>query len=354
MGDDGGEKTESATAKRRQDAKKRGQVARSTDLTNALVIVALLIVLPWALSTLSGGLVLMTKASLASIPSGANMPLITAFVNHAAQPVLPGLVMILSTVLVVGVGANLGQVGFNFSIETLQPNFSKLNPLSGLSRFFSRTSVFDTGKSMAKAAIFGLIAFGCLRTNWTTINQLDEVSPIMAAAIVGSVVRTMGLRVALAWGALAGMDYYWQRLQYERNLRMTKQEVKREMKELEMAPEIKMQRNIRRRRLMRQRLKDAVKAADVVITNPTHYAVALKYDSSKNYAPIVVAKGADFLAAKIREEAALSEIPLVPNPPLARALYKQCEVGDYVPRELFQAVAEVLAYVYRTLKKVRK
>ena len=351
---DGGEKTESATAKRRQDARKQGQVARSTDLTNAVVILALLIVLPWATSSLAGGLVVAAKSSLASIPTDATFPLVSIFTSHVLQPVLPGMIAILATVLVIGVGANLGQVGIAFSPEALKPNFAKLNPLTGISRFFSRMSVFEAAKSIGKATIFGLIAFGCLRSNWDSINRLDSVTPMMAAGIVGSLIRTMGLRVALAWGALAGLDYYWQRTQYERNLRMTKEEVKREMKELEMSPEVKAQRNIRRRRLMRQRLREAVKQADVIITNPTHYAVALKYEPSKNYAPMVVAKGVDYLAAKIREEAALHEIPLVPNPPLARALYKQCEVGDYIPRELFQAVAEVLAYVYRTLKRVRR
>jgi len=349
---DGQEKTEAATAKHRQDARKKGQVVKSTDLTHALVIVALILVLPSALTSLCGGTVQMTKSSMGSIPYAVNMQLISGFVAHAAQPVLPGLAAILATVMVVGVGANLCQVGFMFSLEALQPNFGKLNPLNGLPRFFSRSSVFESVKSLGKALIFGLIAFGCLRSNWQSLNELNQVQPVMAACIVGGIVRTMALRVALAWGAVSGLDYYWQRMQYERQLRMSKEEVKREMKEMEMAPELKAQRNVRRRRLMRQRLKEAVKSADVVITNPTHYAIALKYEAGKNYAPLVVAKGADYLAAKIREEATLSEVPLVPNPPLARALYKRCEVGDYVPRELFQAVAEVLAYVYRTLKKL--
>jgi flagellar biosynthetic protein FlhB len=190
-----------------------------------------------------------------------------------------------------------------------------------------------------------------VHSNWDDLTNLSAIPPVEAVGVVGVVVRLMGIRVAIAWALLAGIDYFFQRQQVERQLRMSKEEVKREMREMETSPEVRAVRNARRRRLMR-RLREAVRSADVVVTNPTHFAVALKYQPGKDHAPMVVAKGVDFLAARIREEAIEAEIPLVPNPPLARALYKQCEIGDYVPRDLFQAVAEVLAYVYRTLKKI--
>jgi flagellar biosynthetic protein FlhB len=163
------------------------------------------------------------------------------------------------------------------------------------------------------------------------------------------VIREIGLKVGFVWLGLAGLDYFLQRKQTDKQLRMTKEEVKQEMKEMEGSPELRAAIAQRRRKLSR-RMMQAVKTADAVITNPTHYAIAIKYETGKMHAPQVVAKGVDLIALRIREVAKESKVPIVPNPPLARQLYKKCELGDYVPRELFQAVAEVLAYVYKTLR----
>jgi flagellar biosynthetic protein FlhB len=152
---------------------------------------------------------------------------------------------------------------------------------------------------------------------------------------------------------LAGIDYYFQRKQVDKQLRMSKQEVKQEMKEMEQSAELRGAIARKRRALSRSRMMEAVKKADVIVTNPTHFSIAIKYESGKMYAPQVVAKGADLVALKIREIAKEHKVPIVPNPPLARQLYKKCEVGDFVPREMFQAVAEVLAYVYRTMNRRR-
>jgi flagellar biosynthetic protein FlhB len=349
---DGEEKTEAATAKHKLDARKQGTVAKSTDLVHAVVLLTLLVVLPFAMSSLSSGLITTFQTSFAYLPTDASPGHLLGFSAIALRPILPGLAMVVMTTLLVGLAMNLAQVGFVLNGSALLPKFTKLNPLEGIKRLVSRNSAFDTAKGFGKAFLFSLIAFGCIRSNWAILNSLNQVPVIDAISLVGSVLRSLGMRVGFTWATLAALDYFFQRQQLDRRLRMSKYEVKREMKEMEQAPEIKMARNIRRRRLMRKRLRDAVKSADVIVTNPTHFAVALKYEMGKSYAPVVVAKGVDYLAAKIREEAALANIPLVPNPPLARALYKQCDIGDYVPRELFQAVAEVLAYVYRTLKKM--
>jgi flagellar biosynthetic protein FlhB len=349
---DGEERTETATLKHKQEARKQGTVAKSTDLVHASGILALLLILPLAISSLSTGIIDVLRSSIGNIPTQLSFGQAVNYSANVFHPILPGLAMIVFSTMLVGVATNFAQVGFVLSPSALMPNFPKLNPLTGIKRIFSRNSVFDTAKGMGKALLFSLIAFGCIRSSWTQLNSLNHVPLVDAVSLVGSVIRSLGMRVGFAWAALAGLDYYFQRTQIDRQLRMTKNEVKREMREMEMAPEIKMARNIRARRLMRKRLRDAVRTADVVVTNPTHFAVALKYEMGKSYAPIVVAKGVDYLAAKIREVALEAEIPLVPNPPLARALYKQCEIGDYVPRELFQAVAEVLAYVYRTLKRI--
>lgn len=348
---DGQERTEQATPRHRQEARRRGTVTKSMDLTHAAVVVGLLIVLPFGIGTIGEGALQAMKLSTSSIPADLDSMHMLGYAANSFRPVLPGLCAVVFTSMVIGVAANFAQVGFVFSGQALAPNFSKLNPINGFSRFLSRVSVFEAGKAFGKACLFGLIAFMTIRSNWENLTQLSAIPPIEAVGVAGSVVRVMGIRVAIAWALLAGIDYFFQRQQIERQLRMTKEEVKREMRELETAPEVRMVRNARRRRLMR-RLREAVRSADVVVTNPTHYAVALRYQAGRDHAPMVVAKGVDFLAARIREEALDAEIPLVPNPPLARALYKQCEIGDYVPRDLFQAVAEVLAYVYRTLKRM--
>ncbi len=348
---DGQERTEQATAKHRLEARRRGTVTKSADLTHAAVVIALLLVLPFGVSTIGQGALQAMRFGTSTLPTDVSAGRMAAFFGNSLRPVLPGLCAIVFTAMAVGVAVNFAQVGFVLSGQALIPNFNKLNPLTGMSRLLSRTSVFEAAKAMGKTILFGGIAYLCIRGSWQELTHLNALPPIDALSVVGGVVRVMGIRIALAWAFLAGLDYFFQRQQVERQLRMTKEEVKREMREMETSPEVKAARNIRRRRLMR-RLREAVRSADVVVTNPTHFAVALKYQPGKDHAPMVVAKGVDYLAARIREEAAEAEIPLVPNPPLARALYKQCEIGDFVPRELFQAVAEVLAYVYRTLKKV--
>jgi flagellar biosynthetic protein FlhB len=348
---DGQERTEQATLRHRQEARRKGTVTKSADLTHAVVVIALLLVLPYGMSNVAQGLLQGMKVSTSTIPTDLGAWSLFAFASNAFRPILGGLTAIIATAMIIGLATNFAQVGFVLSGQALIPNFSRLNPMNGFSRFLSRQSAFEAGKAVGKTVLFTTIAYLSIAGEWQNLMALNQIPANEAVAAVAGIVRTMAIRVALAWCALAGIDYFFQRQQVERQLRMTKEEVKREMREMETSPEVKAVRNARRRRLMR-RLREAVRSADVIVTNPTHYAVALKYEPGKSHAPLVVAKGVDFLAARIREEAAEAEIPLVPNPPLARALYKQCEVGDFVPRELFQAVAEVLAYVYRTLKRM--
>jgi flagellar biosynthesis protein FlhB len=350
---EGQEKTEQATAKHRMEARRQGTVAKSTELTHAAVIVALLMVMPFGMSTMAQGAIQAMRFSTSSIPTDLGAMHMLGFAANAFQPILPGLAVIIGTAMTVGVAANFAQVGFVLSGRALTPNFTRLNPLNGLKRFASRVSAFEAAKALGKTLLFSTIAYLTIRANWEELTHLNQIPTAMAAGVAAGVVRTMAIRIVMTWGAMAGLDYFFQRQQINTQLMMTKEEVKREMREMETTPEVRAARNARRRRLMR-RLKEAVRSANVIVTNPTHYAVALKYEPGKDHAPQVVAKGVDFLAARIREVAMDAEIPLVENPPLARALYKQCEIGDFVPRDLFQAVAEVLAHVYRTLKKLPK
>ncbi len=351
MAESAGEKTEEATPKRRLEARRKGTVAKSMDLTGAMGLLALVAVLPSALSMMGRGFMGGLTAGLQNLPKECSFEGARAFAWSVLQPSLGGIALLIATAMLVGVAANFAQVGFLVSGEAISPSLAKLNPMNGLKRLFSMRAGFEGAKAFAKSLIFGYLVWSSIQANWPTLMGLGYLPPIAALSATGGILKGIAMKIALVWLAMAALDYYFQRKQVDKQLRMTKDEVRREMKEQETSPELRAQMARRRRALSKNRVGDAVRNADVIVTNPTHYAVALKYDLGKSAAPEVVAKGVDFLAAKIRELAAEHRIPVVPNPPLARALYRQCEIGDQVPRELFQAVAEVLAYVYKTLKK---
>jgi flagellar biosynthetic protein FlhB len=346
MADTGQERTEAATQRRRTEARRRGTVAKSSDLTSSLVMLSLLIALPSAMVLLGQGMMVGMRDALERQPAIVDMADITRFSIATIHPMLPGFLIIVVVCMGVGLVANFAQVGFKFSPEALIPNFGKLNPLAGFKRMFSAQAGFEALKAALKSLVFGWLAYSALANTRYEYAELTLLPTYIALSIVGRSIRSMAWRVVLAWATLAAIDYFFQRQQTEKQLRMTKDEVKREFKESEGSPEVKQARMQRRRRMKRQMMK-AVETADVIVTNPTHYAVAIKYDSGLAPAPQVVAKGADLIALRIREEAAKHHIPIVPNPPLARELYRQCEIGDFIPKELFQAVAEVLAFVYR-------
>ncbi len=352
MSESGQERTESATPRRRQQARKKGTVAKSNDLTGSIVLMALILVLPSAIGKIGEGLMQSMTSSFSDIPSEIRPETLGFYCLRLAQPALLGLGLIIGTALVLGLAVNFGQVGFVMSGEALTPSFSKINPANGLKRMFSFSATFEGLKASAKCGVFIYLGWSVISSSWPELVQMSSMTPTHSMAAIGSLIKSISLRIALVWLVLAALDYFVQRKQVEKQLRMTKEEVKQEMKEAETSPELRAAQAARRRKLSKGRMKDAVKTADVIVTNPTHFAVAIKYDPNTSHAPIVVAKGADFLAAKIREVAGENRVPIVPNPPLARALYKKCEVGDVVPRELFQAVAEVLAFVYRAIKKI--
>jgi flagellar biosynthetic protein FlhB len=353
MSESSQEKTEEATPRRRLQARRKGTVTRSSDLNNALVLLALILVLPVAISRIGQGFMLGMTTAFRSLPTDLSFSSMSRFGMSVAQPSLVGLVLLMATAMGVGLACNFAQVGFVMSGESLTPSLSKLNPANGLKRLFSMSATFEGFKAAVKSALFMYVGWTAIQSALPQIVGLAGLTPAQSLATVGLLMRSIALRIAFVWLALAGLDYVFQRKQVDKQLRMTKEELKQEMKESETSPELKAAQAARRRKLSKGKVADAVRGADVIVTNPTHYAVAIKYEAGKSHAPVVVAKGVDFLAAKIREIAADARIPIVPNPPLARALYKKCEIGDYVPRELFQAVAEVLAFVYRTIKKVK-
>lgn len=354
MADSGQERTEEATPRRRQDARKKGTVTKSVELTNSLVMIGLLMALPVLVSQLGRTFLLSINRGFSQIPTTANPADIAGYTWSLAQPMIIAILPLFALAMGIGVMANFAQVGFVLSTESLSPQFSKINPLNGLKKLFSAQSGMEGMKAIFKTALFGYLAYSVVQSHWEILLNLSKSSIGETMTVIGMIMRTIFLRVAIAWLVLAAIDYFFQRHQVNKQLRMTKEEVKQEYRQNEQSPELRAAMSQRRRKLLKGRTAQAVKTANVIITNPTHFAVALKYDPSEMFAPQVVAKGADHLAFKIRELAKEARVPIVPNPPLARQLYKKCEIGDYVPRDLFQAVAEVLAYVYATLDKVRK
>lgn len=349
-----GEKTEKPTQRRIDDARKKGTVAKSTDLVGSTVLLAMIAMAPKIFQTFSGSMMLNINSILARSPSSALDGDLQRYAFALFTPALMAFLGIGLTGMVVGLGINFVQVGFHFSTEAISPSLDKINPASGLKRIFSKRSLFEGFKAFLKGVLFGAIAWQCINSSWPQIITLAWQTPVRASGIVGGLIGTIAVRIGALWFIMSVVDFAFQKKQVMKQLMMTKDELKREYKEQEGSPEVKAARMQRMRKLTRGRMMSAVPLADVVITNPTHYAIAIKYDREKMHAPMIVAKGADYLALRIRELATENKVPIIPNPPLARALYKKCEVGDFVPREMFAAVAEVLAYVYKTIKGIKE
>ncbi|MCL2457629.1 MAG: flagellar biosynthesis protein FlhB [Desulfobulbus sp.] len=342
-----GERTESASAKRRADFRKKGQVAQSREVqTAALFTVALLLWLFYAPIFWDS-----LKEMLAAVwqRSGEYAVTVSSMMNLAyylgsAMALLLGPLFLVA--LLVGFFATFAQIGWLFTAEPLIPDLTKLDPIKGMARFFSKRSLVEVIKSLLKVGLIGWISYKTLK------NEFDQALLLIDAPVDGTVLylaQTAALVMAKVVGimiVLAIFDYAYVRWEMEQKMKMTKQEQKEEMKETEGDPHIKSKIRSIQQQMARRRMMAAVPTADVVITNPTHVAVALKYEAGKMEAPLVLAKGQELMAAKIREIAREHRIPLVENPPVARLLHSKVEVGQTIPEELFKAVAEILAYVY--------
>lgn len=346
------ERTERATPRKRQEARRKGQVGKSTDLASSVPILLLALMLPMAGGLLVTGLFNGMCEGLDASRFSSQPGEIGSHFLKAVTPVLPGLAAIAGITLLAGLAANFGQVGFHPTLQAIQPKFERVNPLSGIKRLLSRRGLFETVKSIAKLGLVSYIAWNDVVSNWDAILNLSALSAVGGLVWVGQFIGGILLKVAFAWLVIGAIDFWFQRKQFEKDIMMSVDEVKREMRETETSPELRAEMHRRRQRLSRARMMANVKHADAVITNPIEYAVALKYDPKKSAAPIVLAKGRHLVADRIREEAKKHKVPLIPNPPLARSLFEQVEVGDPIPSNLFQAVAEVLAFVFK--KRGRK
>lgn len=342
------EKTERATPEKRLEARKRGQVAHSTDFSSAVSLLAIV----GALAVFGGGvyqaLMGVAEASLSNgiLLAGRGESSVTV-VPAAFLRVGLALAPVLGTALALSVLAAFLQVGPLFSFGTLLPDFSRIDPIKGFGRLFSLRSFVDLFKSIIKLTMVGVAVYMAVGSVETHVVTLTETDPTLIFALM--VKRSFGILLDVG-GMLLGMaviDIFYQRFKFERSMRMSKEEVKDEQKRMEGNPAMKRKLRERGREIARQRMMQKVPEADVVVTNPTHYAVALAYDPAQMAAPQVVAKGINEVALRIRELATLHGVPLVENRDLARTLYGTVELDGFVPMALFQAVAEVLAYVYR-------
>lgn len=355
----GGEKTEEPTSKKLEDARKDGQVAKSKEIANAFGLLSLFLVMKLYLGTMGTRFLELFSAVYGQIPDVAKMyngNLPAASMQVLIRSMMLRLLLILAPVLLTGVVVafvcDVVQVKWKPTAKPLKPKFSKLNPIKGFGRLFSANSIMELLKSILKLGLIGCMVYSYLRDRVSDIFLLYDISLNQAIGLIGEVVIDLGIRIAAIYMIIAFLDFAYQKWKFKQDMKMTKQEVKDEYKNQEGDPQVKSKQKQRMREASMRRMMQQLPEADVVITNPTHYAVAIKYDADKYDAPYVLAKGENYLAQRIKDAAKENDIEIVENKPLARMLYANVEVGGLVPPELYQAVAEVLAFVYHLKGKV--
>jgi flagellar biosynthetic protein FlhB len=341
-----GDKTEPATGRRREEARNNGHIAKSQDLTHAALLMAGLLALSMTARTIMDSFEKMMMSLLGTGYWGTSQELtdnsLRICVTHLVRILAPIMISVaVVSLLVTGI-----QVGFRVNFARLMPNFAKLNPVQGIGRLFAGQNWVQVGMNFLKLIVLSAIAWADIRSELPTILSLVAMSfPANFFAGVG-IIYELAWRMAMALLIIAAGDWIYQKWKFERDIRMSKQEVKDEAKQMDGDQAIKGRRRQMARKMIIQRIHRDVPKADVVVTNPTELAIALKYDPESMGAPRVVAKGAGFLAARIRQIAIQNGVPILERKPLAQALYKTVDVGGEVPPEFYQSIAEILAYVY--------
>ena len=355
----GGEKTEEPTAKKLQDARKEGQVAKSQEVTHAAGLMALFIMIKLLYPYMADNFTGMMRYVYGQIPSFITMydgylpqRTIKTVLNMALLRILLVALPFMLVAFAIGFITNLVQVKWKITTKPLQPKLSKLNPIKGFKKIFSTRKLFDLVKAIAKIGIIAGVVYVYFLGYTASFFTLYDMSLSQAIGLLGNTIVEVGLRIAAVYIVIAAVDYVYQKRKFRKDMRMTKQEVKDEYKNTEGDPQIKGQQRRRMMQASQRRMMQELPKADVVITNPTHYAVAISYDAEQYDAPRVIAKGEDYLAQRIKDIAKENDIEIVENKPLARMLYANVDVGEFVPPELYQAVAEVLAFVYHLKGKV--
>lgn len=342
------ERTEQATPKRLEEARRKGQIPRSRDLSAAAVTLAGGFALYMMGEQISGNLYgLMRRGLTLSRDQALDTTFLLPALSSAAADGLRACIPVLSIVFLAALLAPLALGGWSFSTEAMAPQFNRLNPLEGFKRIFAMRSLVELAKALGKFGIVAIIAVIVLRHDAPSLMALGQ-EPLQQA--IGHAIKISGqglLSISAGLLVIAGIDVPYQLWQYARQLRMSREEIREEFKESEGSPEIKGRIRSMQQALARQRMMQDVPKADVIVTNPTHFAVALRYDDKKMRAPIVVAKGADEIAARIREIAREHSVPVFEAPPLARVLYRSVDIGEEVPSSVYVAVAQVLSYIFQ-------
>jgi flagellar biosynthesis protein FlhB len=347
-----GEKTEKATPKKRRDTRKKGQVAKSQDVNTAVLLFIVFISFLFIGNYLLNIFINVYRTSFTEfINWDVTIENIEIVMLHSVLEGAKALAPIMGIAILAGFLANYMQIGFLFSTEPLKFNLKKIDPIQGAKRIFSVRALVELVKSILKIIVIGTVTFFVLWLNKDDMMLMALKDVESSLSFFSKITVTMGLSASIALLAIAVLDYMYQRYDYEKNIRMSKQDIRDEYKNMEGDPKIKGKIKERQRQMAMRRMMSEIPTADVVITNPTHYAVAIKYDESKYEAPYVVAKGVDYIAFKIREIAKHHNIMIVENRPLARGIYAKVEIGEVIHEEFFQGVAEVLAYVYRMENK---
>lgn len=345
---DGGEKTEQATPRRREDAKKKGQVFKSADLNSAVILITGSVLLCLTMNSMLGDLKSFTRLYLLdrtmqdfTIQYSCDLLLeVMEIMARLLGPVLLG-------TFVAAFAVSYLQVGSVFSAESLTPKFSRLNPLEGFKRIFSRRAMVELVKSLLKIGITGYIVYSVIKKYYYLFPRFVDMDLVATCQALGTVLFEMAIKVGVCFIILGLLDYIYQWYEYEKSLKMSKHEVKQEFKQAEGDPLIKSRQRQIQREFAMKRMMSEVPQADVVITNPTHFAVALKYEFEVMNAPVVIARGQDFVALRIKEIARENHVTIVEDPPLARTLFYSTDIGDVIPEELYQSIAEILAFIYK-------
>jgi len=347
-------KTEKATAHKRKELRKKGNVFQSKE-----IVTAVLMLTSFGLIQLMGGFLYshLTDTIEYYLTFGGSVTAIS--IKTANELLLGGMWRLMLPVLplLLGVGlvayfASSAQTRFIFSTHVFKPEFSKLNPVTGLKKLFSLKSLVELLKSLVKVITIGLVVYNVLMSRIDQLPGLMSMDVIQSASWIGSVIIQVAMAVGIAMLIIGILDFFYQRWEYERNIKMSKQEVKEEYKMLEGDPQVKSKIKSVQRRMAMSRMMAQVPEADVIIRNPTHYAIALKYLPEKNNAPVVLAKGKGYVAARIIKIAGEHHVEMTESPELARSLYDATEVGMEIPPDFYKAVADILAYVYELKRKI--
>jgi flagellar biosynthetic protein FlhB len=349
------EKTEAPTYRRLSEARKKGQIVRSVELNSAAILLISMVVLKSSGKQLVEAVKTLMIATISALPQAEiSIAYLRRTIYTDLMAIIPPVATIMLILLVTGVAITEAQTRFLWASDSLKPDFGRLNPINGLKRMFSARGLFELGKALLKLCLIGWVAYSYIRGKIPMLLMLSQNTLASGLNYFISIAFDLGIRIGAAYLVLAAGDYIYQRYTFMKNMRMTKEEVKEEMKQMEGDPFIKGRIRGQMRRNARRRMMANVPKASVVITNPTHLAIALEYDSKKMKAPKIVAKGAHRVAFKIVEIAKANNVPVVQNIPLARGLYKAVDLDQEIPPEFYKVIAELLAYVYRLHAPARR